>query len=615
MTEKNKNRTLIDDLKIICQGMKRSWKLNPLKLIWSFAYEIYINASPYFGMVIEAMFLNELVGDCNPTKLVVLAIIAVFGIFVINYIRRFIESRNSVEMGLFEWQYNSMYMNVQNDFQYKYLEDRDVVLKQNEIVAYEETTGSGWWRLSRNFAPMIGMLVDVILSVTISVTVIFKTVSGEWKGFLGFVNSPIASVIIIGVIIANLFLSSKLQVRYTEEANEFAKDIADQSSFYQTIKNMFGEDVTVFNMNKVILPLIEKYLLNSWVPKALKTHIRYGRLEVILNFFVNLAVYIFVAAKVFIGVIGLGDFNLYRQSLNRFVRAISGLAENFNDLRANNKFLLKIFEYTDLPNDMYKGTLAVEKRDDIDYEIEFRDVSFKYPGTDSWVIRHVNMKFKIGDKLAIVGQNGSGKTTFIKLLCRLYDPTEGRILLNGIDITRYRYDEYIKLFSVVFQDYALFSFSLGENIAASSEYDEGKVSDCLIRAGMGEKLSILKDGVKTYIGRDYDVEGVDFSGGEKQKIALARALYKDAPFVILDEPTAALDPLAEAEVYKNFNTLVENKTSVFISHRLSSCRFCDNIAVFDNGYLVQQGSHDILVKDENGKYRELWLAQAGYYTV
>lgn len=615
MTEKNKNRTLIDDLKIICQGMKRSWKLNPRKLIWSFAYEIYINASPYFGMVIEAMFLNELVGDCNPTKLVVLAIIAVFGIFVINYIRRFIESRNSVEMGLFEWQYNSMYMNVQNDFQYKYLEDRDVVLKQNEIVAYEETTGSGWWRLSRNFAPMIGMLVDVILSVTISVTVIFKTVSGEWKGFLGFVNSPIASVIIIGVIIANLFLSSKLQVRYTEEANEFAKDMADQSSFYQTIKNMFGEDVTVFNMNKVILPLIEKYLLNSWVPKALKIHIRYGRLEVILNFLVNLAVYIFVAAKVFIGVIGLGDFNLYRQSLNRFVRAISDLAENFNDLRANNKFLLKIFEYTDLPNDMYEGTLAVEKRDDIDYEIEFRDVSFKYPGTDSWVIRHVNMKFKIGDKLAIVGQNGSGKTTFIKLLCRLYDPTEGRILLNGIDITRYRYDEYIKLFSVVFQDYALFSFSLGENIAASSEYDEWKVSDCLIRAGMGEKLSILKDGVKTYIGRDYDVEGVDFSGGEKQKIALARALYKDAPFVILDEPTAALDPLAEAEVYKNFNTLVENKTSVFISHRLSSCRFCDNIAVFDNGYLVQQGSHDILVKDENGKYRELWLAQAGYYTV
>ena len=270
---------------------------------------------------------------------------------------------------------------------------------------------------------------------------------------------------------------------------------------------------------------------------------------------------------------------------------------------------------------MYKGTLAVEKRDDIDYDIEFRDVSFKYPRTENWALRHVNLKFKISDKLAIVGENGSGKTTFIKLLCRLYDPTEGKILLNGIDITRYRYDEYMALFSVVFQDYTLFAFPLGENIAAGLNYDRVKARDCLVRAGMGDKLESLEndpdtklDPLDLAIGREYDSYGVDFSGGEMQKIALGRALYKDAPFVILDEPTAALDPIAEAAVYENFNTLTQNKTSVFISHRLSSCRFCDSIAVFDHGKLIQRGSHDELVSDENGKYHELWYAQAQYYT-
>lgn len=177
------------------------------------------------------------------------------------------------------------------------------------------------------------------------------------------------------------------------------------------------------------------------------------------------------------------------------------------------------------------------------------------------------MKFRIGDKLAIVGENGSGKTTFIKLLCRLYDPTEGKILLNGIDITHYRHDEYMDLFSVAFQDYSLFAFSIAENVATSDRTDETKVLNCLNRVGLGEKIAGLDKGIYTNIGRDYENDRVDFSGGEQQKIVLARALYKDAPFMILDEPTATLDPIAEAEVYARFNDIASDKTSVFISHR------------------------------------------------
>lgn len=243
---------------------------------------------------------------------------------------------------------------------------------------------------------------------------------------------------------------------------------------------------------------------------------------------------------------------------------------------------------------------------------DIRDVSFRYPNTETWALRHVNMKFQVGSRLAVVGENGSGKTTFIKLLCRLYDPTQGEILLNGIDIRKYSYRQYIDLFSVVFQDFQLLAFPLGQNVAAAVEVDKGRAARCLEMAGFGKQLAALPQGLETPLYKEFDESGVQVSGGEAQKIALARALYKDAPFVVLDEPTAALDPVAEMEVYENFDKIVGDKTAVYISHRLSSCRFCDDIAVFDHGHIVQQGSHDALV-EAPGKYQELWHAQAQYY--
>ena len=279
----------------------------------------------------------------------------------------------------------------------------------------------------------------------------------------------------------------------------------------------------------------------------------------------------------------------------------------------NNHYLKRYFEYFDIPNNMYKGTLTVEKRDDNEYDVEFKDVSFKYPNTDAYALRHVNVKFKIGEKLAVVGMNGSGKTTFIKLLCRLYDPTEGEILLNGVNIQKYDYDEYMSIFSVVFQDFQLFPFKLGEVVASSRDFDAERVKECLIKANFRERLSAFPEGTESYLYKGYDKSGVEISGGEAQKIALARALYKDAPFIILDEPTAALDPVSEYEVYSNFNEITGNRTAVYISHRLASCRFCDKIAVFHEGAVIQTGSHEELLADTNGKYYELWNAQAQYY--
>lgn len=245
--------------------------------------------------------------------------------------------------------------------------------------------------------------------------------------------------------------------------------------------------------------------------------------------------------------------------------------------------------------------------------MEFRDVSFQYPGSGIWALRHVNMKFRVGKRLAIVGENGSGKTTFIKLLCRLYDPQEGQILLNGIDIRKYNYRDYMDIFSVVFQDFQLICQPLGANVAGSVEYDRDRARKALMDAGFGDRLATMEKGLDTMLYKDLSEEGVDVSGGEAQKIAIARALFKDAPFIILDEPTAALDPIAEAEIYSKFNDITGDRTAIYISHRLSSCKFCDEIAVFHEGAIIQQGTHDNLVADKGGKYYELWNAQAQYY--
>ena len=324
------------------------------------------------------------------------------------------------------------------------------------------------------------------------------------------------------------------------------------------------------------------------------------------------AIYLFAGLKALGGAFGVGSVAQYVGALAGLARGFTDMLEVWGQLRANAEFLKPVYDFLDIPNRMYQGSLTTEKRNDRKYEIEFRDVGFQYPGTDTWALRHVNMKFDVGERLAVVGENGSGKTTFIKLLCRLYDPTEGEILLNGIDIRKYRYDDYLALFSVVFQDFKLLSQPLGANVAAAEDYDRRRAEDCLKKAGFGQRLAELPKGLDTCLYREFEDDGVEVSGGEAQKIALARVLYQDAPFIVLDEPTAALDPEAEAEVYTKFNDIVEDKTAIYISHRLSSCRFCDEIAVFDHGQVVQQGNHDALVETE-GKYQALWEAQAQYY--
>ena len=268
------------------------------------------------------------------------------------------------------------------------------------------------------------------------------------------------------------------------------------------------------------------------------------------------------------------------------------------------------FEIVNTEDEMTYGNMVLDLSGGFD--IEFKDVSFKYPGAENYALKNVNLKIKNGEHLAVVGRNGSGKTTFIKLMCRLYDVTDGEILLNGENIKEYTKDSIIKLYSVVFQDFKIFSVSLKDNVCANSDFESDRFYTCLENADIKERAERLPNKENTYLYKDLDENGVEISGGEAQKLALARALYKDAPVVILDEPTAALDPIAENEIYTRFNTFVQGKTAIYISHRLSSCAFCDRIAVFDKAELVENGTHKKLI-DINGTYAKLWDAQAKYY--
>lgn len=340
----------------------------------------------------------------------------------------------------------------------------------------------------------------------------------------------------------------------------------------------------------------------------------YSSLGVCITTLTTGMIYLFTCLKALGGAFDVGSCTQYIGAATAMVANVFALTDMVGVLKTNTSYLEKTFAFLDIPNTMYQGSLTTEKRSDRRYDVEFKDVSFRYPGSDIWALRHVNIRFKVGRRLAIVGENGSGKTTFIKLLCRLYDPQEGQILLNGIDVRKYRYDDYMRIFSVVFQDFQLICQPLGNNVAGSMVYDHTRAKRALIDAGFGDRLATMEKGLDTVLYKNLSDDGVEVSGGEAQKIAIARALYKDAPFIILDEPTAALDPIAEAEIYSKFDEIAGDKTAIYISHRLSSCKFCDEIAVFHEGEIIQQGSHAELLADWGGKYYALWNAQAQYYT-
>ncbi|MPM54504.1 Beta-(1--_2)glucan export ATP-binding/permease protein NdvA [bioreactor metagenome] len=373
---------------------------------------------------------------------------------------------------------------------------------------------------------------------------------------------------------------------------------------------------------------IRIYKLGAWLSKkfqhfkddgvAIQRKIKYkyfkvGAVEVLLLLLREGIIYGYLIYRVVRGKMTIGDFTMYFATISGFAMWMQKVMADLAFIRSQNLYLNDFRDFLELDDEkQYPNPVEIPKNNS--YEIEFRNVSFKYPHSDRYIYKNLSFTIKAGQRLAIVGVNGAGKTTFVKLLTRLYDPTEGQILINGINIKEFNKKEYNKLFSVVFQEIRMFAFSVAENVALTTKanIDEERVIKAIEKAGMGDKVRSLKKGIHTTLLKFLDNEGVELSGGENQKLALARAIYKDGDIIVLDEPTAALDALAEYNIYKGFNDLVGEKTAIYISHRLASTRFCDVIAFFEDGEVKEYGTHEELLA-KSGRYAEMFNIQAHYY--
>ncbi len=468
------------------------------------------------------------------------------------------------------------------------------------------------------FLEQLELLLAALVRLIISVITVWPFFEGQLSG--GGRETALFTVAAAAALLFSLLLNhwSVRRQGARRQAIHFEHEDENRLNTYMmdevVLSNEAGKDIRIFHQQRMMESYGEQ-MNRNWrrmTRQYAANDIRHFGLQGLLSACVGGIVYLYVAFCAWAGSISTGSVVRYAGAVWQFIQAATDLSASWNRLHHDRMQMDEYLEYLDLKNEMKKGTIPVEKRKDGRFLVEFRNVSFRYPGSERYALRNLNVRLNIGERMALVGRNGSGKTTFVKLLCRLYDPTDGTILLNGVDIRKYDEQEYRRLFSVVFQDFQIFSFSMGENIAGSTQVDEERAMDAIRRVGLEGLYRKLPEGLRTMLNRDFSDTGMEISGGEAQKTAMARAIYKDAPFVILDEPTAALDPIAENEIYTGFQEIIGKKTALFISHRLSACRFSREILVFENGNVVQQGSHETLAEEE-GLYRKMWQAQAQYY--
>lgn len=447
------------------------------------------------------------------------------------------------------------------------------------------------------------------------VLVLFARTDGAKENLAVSVLLSALMLLTVGAVLAVSNYFSKKDGAYAVKTELENERINTLTGYLYTLmeKEEYVKDIRLFGLRDYLYKKMDvvRFVGKMYTKKGCYT----GKCQAASSFAAQMlaaVTYICIAAKALAGCITIGEVTMYASAVIAMIAGVQRMLEKYQSINYMNEYLNTYEEFITQPNMHYDGTLPIEKRDDNQYLIEFCHVSFRYPGTEQDILKDFSITFRVGERLALVGVNGAGKTTLIKLLCRLYEPTEGEIRLNGINIAKYDYDEYVMIFSVVFQDFRLYDFPLDENVSSGSQVEEERLQEVLKLSGMWERVQELPGKQKTLLGHE-NGQGVSLSGGEAQKIAIARALYKDAPFVILDEPTASLDPLAEAEIYENFDMLIKNKTAIYISHRMSSCKFCDRIVVLGEGKILEEGSHETLL-EQKGRYYELYSAQAKYYT-
>ena len=449
-----------------------------------------------------------------------------------------------------------------------------------------------------------------------TLTLILLNVSGfaVYLTLLASLNLFLILVVVVTTVIG-FFVSKRINewgYRHREEEAEFDKKLGYLRGKSNSI--VLAKDIRIFCLSDWLNDLYRSVqtMYEAFIDRRERVYAWSCVVDAVLGFARNGIAYLYLIHLALNAQISASEFLLYFTAFSGFSAWVTGILEQLTNLQKESLGLSTVREYLDLPEQFrFEGGIEIPKANA--YELKLEHVSFRYPGTRQDIIRNMDLTLNPGEKVAIVGLNGAGKTTLVKLLCGFYDPDEGRVTLNGTDIREFNRREYYRLFSAVFQEFSELDITVAQAVAQAVDHiDMDKVKDCIRKAGLTEQIEAFPDGYNTHLGKKVYMDGVQLSGGQTQRLMLARALYKDGPILVLDEPTAALDPIAENDIYMKYNEMTEGKSSLFISHRLASTRFCDRILFLQDGVIAEEGTHDELIR-QGGGYARLYDVQARYY--
>lgn len=573
-----------------------AWKVNKGYFFANGIMTVIDAVQPFVAIIVSPLIISELLGERDLGKLLIYAAIMAVAGSLLSFIGSW--------LGIVDEKYGEKFDNYfVEDMSRKVMELDFQVTEDKKALDQVEAarTGMSWYSggVLGIFSPafeIIGQIIKICGTVV-----------------LVAINAPLIFFVTLIVVIINSLIQNKQNKIEIESFKELSK-LNRAFGYYgwQLSDFKYGKDIRLYGAKELMVERWEQYTdksIGAWKGRADK-QLPWNHFTNFLNVARDIVSYLYLGVLVLSGGISIAVFTQMIAASSTFNGSMGSMLFMLQDLVKRCNYAYDYVKFADFPAAIEKGSRHIKGGDHI---IEFRNVSFTYPNTDVEVLKGINVTLKQGEHLSVVGLNGAGKTTFVKLLCRLYDPTEGEILLDGVNIKEYDYNEYMSLFAPVFQDFKLFAFSIKENIVLEDNCAEEELNRLTEQVGLRDKIKSLENGADTVLFKAFDENGIEPSGGEQQKIAIARALYKKAPVVILDEPTAALDPVAEYDIYRQFNTLVGGKTAIYISHRLSSCKFCDRIAVFSEGKIMEYGTHDDLVELDNGIYAEMFKAQAQYY--
>lgn len=601
MSKKTVNEVKRGDFNNLRYLITYAWKWDKVIFVYYGLFTLLTAIQPFISLFSVKWIIDELTTETHFIKLGLILVFFLIGGTIVNFGVAFIKNLYMPRLILIRFKFiNQMQLKAMN-MEFKYTEDPETLDALENASQAISSNNIGIEGAFHKLFEVSGSLVSLLTYMS-----------------LLFVLSPwILLYLILNMVFVYYLTSCAKKYEFSKKEEKAALD-RRSNYLYQTMADFkFGKDIRIYQLDHW---LIDKFrgIKRLKLKVNQKVEMYYVRVHLVDNVLIlvrEVVVYAYLIYCVIVKGLSLGNFSMYFTSIMNFTTTLERVMADLAHLHLQLLYVNHFRNFLEIEDDVSpKSIISIPVLKP--YTIEFKQVSFKYPNSEHYIFKDLSFVIKAGQRFAIVGVNGAGKTTLVKLMTRLYEPTEGEILLDGINIKQFNRADYFDLFSVVFQDIKVLAFTVAENVAIQTRavLDQARVIECLNQAGLGDKVQSLIKGIDTPMLKGLEEDGLELSGGQNQKLALARALYKNGDIVILDEPTSALDPLAEYKIYQNFDHLIGHKTAVYISHRLSSTRFCDVIAFFENGEILEYGTHDELLA-KNGRYAEMFRIQSQYYQV